>query len=287
MVFVLPSNTMLFNKITPESWPKWPVKPGYLTPRGELLMTLMGKFYGEYFRHKGLLPEHGCSANGTVYIQTDIEQRTLLSGWALLSGMTPHCGFKIHHQQNLKQVDPLFHPVEAGIFVLDKEKALNAIEERLGAPLSTLSRRYASSLAQMAEILRFDGSPYCEKIHKMQKSCNFATFLSNKIVIDKKGRILLRGPLSLSSTLSEIFLLQNSQGMPEVAWRRLKGQANWQSLLSLHNAHFELVAKTFYLARHQGTPLLEEIGAALTHHMKKKSLLSNLAIPAHNRVLFL
>lgn len=62
-------------------------------------MTLMGKFYGDYFHSKGLLPEHGCPENGVVYVQTDIDQRTLLSGRALLSGMTPHCGFKIYHQR--------------------------------------------------------------------------------------------------------------------------------------------------------------------------------------------
>lgn len=56
----LEQSTVL-NEITPDSWAKWPVKPGYLTPRGEFLMTLMGKFYGEYFRNKGLLPEHGCA----------------------------------------------------------------------------------------------------------------------------------------------------------------------------------------------------------------------------------
>lgn len=277
----------LLNEITPDCWPKWPVKPGYLTPRGELLMTLMGKFYGDYFRKKGLLPEYGCPANGTVYVHTDVEQRTLLSGSALLFGMIPHCGFKIHHQNNLKRVDPLFHPVESGICALNKEKALNAIEEKLGAPLQTLNRRYSIPLAQMAKILRFDASPYCKKMHKMQKSCDFASFLSNKLEINNKGRILLRGPLSLSSTLSEIFLLQNSQGMPDVAWHRLKGEANWQSLLSLHNAQFDLVAKTFYLSRHEGTPLLEEIGAVLTHQTKKQSLLSPLPIPADNRVVFL
>lgn len=277
----------LLNEITPDSWPIWLVKPGYLTPRGELLMTLMGKFYGDYFRNKGLLPEHGCPANGIVYVQTDIDQRTLLSGRALLSGMTPHCGFKIHHQNNLKRVDPLFHPVEAGICVLNKEKTLNAIEERLGAPLETLSKRYASQLAQMAKILKFDVSPYCEKMHKMQKSCNFSTFLPNKIYINNKGTILLCGPLSLSSTLSEIFLLQNSQGMPDVAWHRLKGEANWESLLSLHNAQFDLMAKTFYISRHEGTPLLEEIGGALTHQMKQQRIFSTLPLSAHNRVLFL
>ena len=280
-------HSKLLNEITPSSWPQWPVKPGYLTPRGKLLMTLMGEFYGDYFRNKGLLAEHGCPANGTVYVQTDVDQRTILSGWALLSGMTPHCRFKIHHQENLKRIDPLFHPVEAGICELNKEKALNAIEERLGAPLQTLSKRYASPLAQMSKILKFNRSQYCKKMHKMQKSCDFATFLSNKIYINNKGTILLRGPVSLSSTFAEIFLLQNSQGMPDVAWHRLKGEANWESLLSLHNAQFDLMAKTFYISRHEGTPLLEEIGGALTHQMKQQRIFSTLPLSAHNRVLFL
>lgn len=36
--------TQLMNDVTPDKWPQWPVKAGYLTPRGAELVTLMGGF---------------------------------------------------------------------------------------------------------------------------------------------------------------------------------------------------------------------------------------------------
>lgn len=102
-----------------------------------------------------------------------------------------------------------------------------------------------------------------------------------------KGAILLCCPLSISSTLLEIFLLQNLQGMSEVAWHRLKGETNWKSLFSLHNAHYDLMDKTFYIARHEGTPLLEEVDSALTHQIKQPRIHSTLPLSMQNRVLLL
>ncbi|ADV98364.1 phosphoanhydride phosphorylase [Yersinia pestis biovar Medievalis str. Harbin 35] len=55
--------TQLMNDVTPDKWPQWPVKAGYLTPRGAELVTLMGGFYGDYFRSLGLLAA-GCPAEG-------------------------------------------------------------------------------------------------------------------------------------------------------------------------------------------------------------------------------
>jgi 4-phytase/acid phosphatase len=277
----------LVNEITPDKWPEWPVKPGYLTPRGEQLVTLMGEFYGDYFRNKELLPKQGCPVGGTVYVQTDVDQRTILTGQAFLVGITPYCGFKIHHQKNLQRIDPLFHPVEAGVCTLNSDKVLKAVQERLGSPLDTLSERYANPLIKMVKILKFNASPYCGKMQKLGKPCNFATFLPNEIHINKKGTTLLHGPFGLSSTLAEIFLLQSSQGMSDVAWHRLNGEANWTSLLSLHNVQFDLMDKTFYIASYKGTPLLEEIDAALIHQIKRKKGFSTLLLPAYNHVLFL
>lgn len=255
--------TQLMNDVTPDKWPQWPVKAGYLTPRGAELVTLMGGFYGDYFRSQGLISA-GCPAEGTVYAQADIDQRTRLTGQAFLDGIAPKCGLKVHYQADLKKVDPLFHPVEAGVCKLDSAKTHQAVEQRLGGPLSELSQRYAKPFALMGEVLKFSASPYCNSLQQKGKTCDFATFSANEITVNKDGtKVSLSGPLALSSTLGEIFLLQNSQGMSDVAWQRLNGEDNWVSLLSLHNVQFDLMAKTPYIARHKGTPLLQQIDTAL------------------------
>ncbi|MFV8758885.1 histidine-type phosphatase, partial [Yersinia enterocolitica] len=88
-----------------------------------------------------------------------------------------------------------------------------------------------------------------------------------------------------SSTLGEIFLLQNSQAMPDVAWHRLSGEENWVSLLSLHNAQFDLMAKTPYIARHKGTPLLQQIDTALV--LQRDAQGQTLPLSPQTKLLFL
>lgn len=277
--------TQLMNDVTPNKWPQWPVAAGYLTPRGAELVTLMGGFYGDYFRSQGLLPS-GCPAEGGIYAQADVDQRTRLTGQAFLDGVAPGCGLIVHYQADLKKTDPLFHPVEAKVCKLDASQVHKAVEEQLGAPLDVLSQRYAKPFALMGEILNFAASPYCNSLQQQGKTCDFADFAANEIKVNKEGsKVTLSGPLALSSTLSEIFLLQNSQAMPEVAWNRLKGAENWVTLLSLHNAQFNLMAKTPYIARHKGTPLLQQIDTALALQLDAQG--QTLPISAQTRVLFL
>ncbi|CNH64253.1 phosphoanhydride phosphorylase [Yersinia frederiksenii] len=277
--------TQLMNDVTPDKWPQWPVKAGYLTPRGAQLVTLMGGFYGDYFRSQGLLPA-GCPADGAIYAQADVDQRTRLTGQAFLDGVAPGCGLKVHYQADLKKIDPLFHPVDAGVCKLDSVQTHKAVEERLGGSLSTLSQRYAKPFAQMGEVLNFTASPYCKMLQQNEKTCDFATFAANKIEVNKAGtKVSLSGPLALSSTLGEIFLLQNSQAMPDVAWHRLSGAENWVSLLSLHNVQFDLMAKTPYIARSKGTPLLQQIDTALV--LQRDAQGQTLPLSPQTKVLFL
>ncbi|ENA3445546.1 AppA family phytase/histidine-type acid phosphatase [Yersinia enterocolitica] len=277
--------TQLMNDVTPDKWPQWPVKAGYLTPRGAELVTLMGGFYGDYFRSQGLLSA-GCPVDGSVYAQADVDQRTRLTGQAFLDGIAPDCGLKVHYQADLKKVDPLFHTVEAGVCKLDSAKTHQAVEERLGGPLSDLSQRYAKPFAQMGEVLNFAASPYCKSLQQNGKTCDFATFMANEIKVNEEGtKVSLSGPLALSSTLGEIFLLQNSQAMPDVAWHRLSGEENWVSLLSLHNAQFDLMAKTPYIARHKGTPLLQQIDTALV--LQRDAQGQTLPLSPQTKLLFL
>ncbi|ADV98365.1 putative histidine acid phosphatase [Yersinia pestis biovar Medievalis str. Harbin 35] len=226
------------------------------------------------------------SGRGGVYAQADIDQRTRLTGQAFLDGVAPGCGLTVHNQADLKKTDPLFHPVEAGVCKLDAAQTDKAIEEQLGGPLDTVSQRYAKPFAQMGDVLNFAASPYCKSLQQQGKTCDFAHFAANEVNVNKEGtKVTLSGPLALSSTLGEIFLLQNAQAMPEVAWQRLKGAENWVSLLSLHNAQFNLMAKTPYIARHKGTPLLQQIDTALTLQLDAQG--QKLPISAQNRVLFL
>lgn len=82
--------------------------------------------------------------------------------------------------------------------------------------------------------------------------------------------VSLTGAVSLASMLTEIFLLQQAQGMPEPGWGRITDSHQWNTLLSLHNAQFYLLQRTPEVARSRATPLLDLIKTALTPHPPQK-----------------
>jgi 4-phytase/acid phosphatase len=92
-------------------WPAWPVEPGYLSPRGEELMRLMGGYYRVLYGGRGLVQADDCPTAGTVAAWTDLAQRTRTSGAALLAGMYPRCAnLPLRNQANFTVPDPLFNP---------------------------------------------------------------------------------------------------------------------------------------------------------------------------------
>ena len=87
---------------------------------------------GGIFTRGGLLPSKGCPEAGTIAVRADRDQRTRVTGEAVLEGLAPGCGFKPIVNET-DHPDPLFHPLEAGYCALDpavvrKEIPSGAIE---------------------------------------------------------------------------------------------------------------------------------------------------------------
>ena len=276
--------TQTMRDVTPNSWPEWPVKLGYITPRGEHLISLMGGFYREKFQQQGILSQENCPAPNSVYVWADVDQRTLKTGEAFLAGLAPQCGLTIHHQQNLEKADPLFHPVKAGICSMEKNQIQQAVEKQAQTPIDNLNQHYLPSLALMNTTLNFANSVWCQK-HSGDKSCDLVQSMPSKLSIKDNGnKISLDGAVGLSSTLAEIFLLEYAQGMPQAAWGNIHSEQEWAELLKLHNTQFDLMARTPYIARHNGTPLLQTISNALDPNATASKLPD---ISPDNKILFI
>ncbi|MDE1011336.1 MAG: histidine-type phosphatase [Paraburkholderia fungorum] len=252
-------------QLSPQPWPAWSVPPGQLTQRGAVLVEQMGRYYGAWLREQHVLTADVCPAPGQVYAWADVDQRTRLTGDALLRGIAPGCGLTASHQVSLDKDDPVFHATESGACPLNPQQARLAIDARLGAGgLASLSSTYAATLGRMSEVLQFRSSPSCTQALRPDQ-CRFEA-LPNRVRIDDSGRHMrLDGPLGIASTVSEVFLLEYAQGFTadQVAWGRISGATDWQRLLQAHNAQFDLMAKTPYLAQRKGTPLLADVTAAL------------------------
>lgn len=72
-----------------KDWPEWPVKRGELTPRGAKLVTAMWEQEAAFLREAGLLPSKGCPEAGTIAVRADRDQRTRVTGEAVLEGLAP------------------------------------------------------------------------------------------------------------------------------------------------------------------------------------------------------
>ncbi|MBJ9238414.1 AppA family phytase/histidine-type acid phosphatase [Citrobacter braakii] len=253
--------TPIMKDVTPDQWPQWDVPLGWLTPRGGELVSELGQYQRLWFTSKGLLNNQTCPSPGQVAVIADTDQRTRKTGAAFLAGLAPKCQIQVHYQKNEEKTDPLFNPVKMGKCSFNTLKVKNAILERAGGNIELYTQRYQSSFRTLENVLNFSQSETCKTTEKSKK-CTLPETLPSELKVTPDN-VSLPGAWSLSSTLTEIFLLQEAQGMPQVAWGRITGEKEWRDLLSLHNAQFDLLQRTPEVARSRATPLLDMINTAL------------------------
>ncbi|HYD08301.1 MAG TPA: histidine-type phosphatase [Reyranella sp.] len=245
------------DRIAATPWPRWPVAPGELTPRGAELMRLMGEYYRALYAGRGVIPAgERCPASGAVSAWADVSQRTRVSAQALLDGLYPRCGLKARHQADIARPDPLFHPPRNNPSCpFDQAEAKAAITARLG-DFPSMRRDYAAPLALTQATL-------CPPNLAAGKDCGLHTEPA-ELADSRDGGVSMRGQIGTASTAVEIFQLEAAQGMPreQVAWGRLK-DVELVELMSLHVLQFDLMQRTRYVARRQGSRLLATILAAL------------------------
>lgn len=253
--------TPLMQEITPYQWPQWNVPLGWLTPRGGELVSELGQYQRLWLTSKGLLNNQTCPQPGQVAVITDTDQRTRKTGEAFLAGLAPKCKIQVHYQKDKEKTDSLFNPIKMGKCSFDTLKVEKAILERAGGNIELYTQRYQPSFRILENVLNFSQSEICKTTEKSKK-CTLPEALPSELKVTPDN-VSLPGSWSLSSMLTEIFLLQEAQGIPQVAWGRITGDKDWRDLLSLHNAQFDLLQRTPEVARSRATPLLDMIDTAL------------------------
>lgn len=251
--------TPLMQNVTPDTWPQWSVPLGWLTPRGGELISLLGDYQRQRLISEGLINTAQCPSAKQVAVIADTDERTRKTGEAFISALAPHCALPVHVQQNLRQTDPLFNPLKTGHCQLDKPTVRAAILKQAGGSIEALNKQYQPAFTTLADVLNFRESPLCQQ----EKRCTLPEALPSELEVSKRN-VSFSGAWGLASTVSEIFLLQQAQGMADPGWGRIKNSEQWQQLLSLHNAQFDLLQRTPEVASSRATPLLDLIIATLT-----------------------
>ncbi len=237
----------VLSKLTPQRWPEWPVAPGILTDHGRRDIVLMGGWLRADYARRGLWPAQGCLPAGSVYVWADgKDQRTRVSGQAMLDGAFPGCGLQDAFAPE-DQVDPLFSAADAGVCPLDADEARRAVLAQAGGDLDHPGPGYDAAKAALAQItgVGLDGS--------------------NVLSGGGKGGVKLSGPLATAGTQTENLFLEYAQGMPvaDVGWGRAGSEAAIASVMPLHDLSADLMRRTPHIAEHNGAPMARAVLAAL------------------------
>jgi 4-phytase/acid phosphatase len=238
-------DTARLNEYSAQAWPDWGVGPGELTPHGRAGVKLMGAYYRAWLSNVGLFGDEGCRDAARIYIRGDAGQRTQETGRAFAESLLPGCEIPVSMAGAGK--DPLF----GGVGKADPELAARAVRERLG-PAAALLTKHAPAFDTLALILTGGGTAQRTVTGAAQEERG-----------DGGGADIPR-PLATASTLSEVFLLEYAEGLPESAlgWGRLNKEKLLQ-ILELHTAYADMARRTSYLARAKGSNLLAHILASL------------------------
>lgn len=239
-----------------KNWPRWPVAPGELTPRGAALVTELWRRQGLFLRDCGLLPARMCPPSGTIVVRADNEQRTEATAAALLEGLAPGCGLKAAVDTAVRH-DPLFHPVEAGYCALDPVAVSREISPE---SVSHLERTLADPVAELEAILGPASDAYCRG-HGLPDGCTTAD-VPTTLQADATS-VHLKGRLGTASSATEVMLLEYGQWSRPAGWNTVD-RARLERLLPIHSRVFDAVNRAPSVAAARGSGLLLDMANALT-----------------------
>ncbi len=254
------------NQYSAQPWPDWAVPTADLTPRGALLIQLMGVYYHDWFVSEKLLARQGCGDVSRIRIWADTSERTLATGRALGSSLLPGCKIATESRPE-DETDPLFDPISAGVVKPDPALAVAAVKARLTPDLLDNHRAAFDALQQILG----DGP---------KKLLDPPITISVKPSEDSAQ---LSGPFNTASTLSENLLLEYGNGFEgkDLGWGRLT-ETNLLKVLELHAVYADLMRRTPYLAKARGSVLMKRILQALEEAASGKSQDLLLVLSGHD-----
>lgn len=268
-----------------QPWPRWSVPPGYLTPHGKQLMSLMGGWYRAYYNSLGLIAANGCTDAASTYVVADDEERTIESAHGLMDGFAPGCQVVVHASTELAG-DALFGHRFDESFNRDRALAAAAVLGRIGGRPENLVAAHAGSIAMMQSVLLGCNPANCTPAQKAGKQ-----LLMDQPSVVGNGKqdalVGIKSPLHNAATFAENFALEYSEGMPmaQVAWGRVSAVQLGQ-LLQLHTDYSDIALRTSPIARDYASHLASTILAMLQQGASHRKTDGALGDPA-TRVAFL
>ena len=272
------------NQYSTQEWPEWGVPPGFLTPYGRKLMEFVGAYDRAYLAEAELLSATGCEDAGRLFFWANTDQRTIETGRALAAGMVPGCSVQVRSLPEGTD-DPLFHPLASGIGRPDRALAVASVMGRLGSQPRAVLEAYRPAFETMQEVL-LGWTPGPNSPPEGTSVTQPLLGLAVSVGPGKDDKLVdFAGPLSTAATLAQNFLLEYANAMPEkdLGWGRVN-ESNLRQMMSLHAAYSDLLRRTPYLARANGSNLLSHMLRSIEQVVARKAVRGALGTPG-NKVL--
>ncbi|WP_448954835.1 bifunctional glucose-1-phosphatase/inositol phosphatase [Labrys neptuniae] len=236
----LANNGSVLAKVTMQKWPDWEVPGGYLTVKGGVLETYMGRAVAGWLVEQGLLARDACPAPGSVYLYANSLQRTVATAQFFAAGAFPGCDVALHHQDKMGTMDPVFLPAFHDEDENAKAEAVTAMTARARQLQLTPGYRLLNT------ILGFKNSQSCSQ----DRLCDL-TKGSDSFSAKKGEEPNTAGSLKLGNAVIDAFTLQYYEGfaLKDIAWGKIRNDAQWQTLAAVKNGYQETLFTTPAVAR--------------------------------------
>ncbi len=220
---------------TPRAWPQWSTEGGLLTPKGGQVEEHVGQYYRLWLAQTGLLSAKSCPQAGEVFTYANSLPRTIDTAKHFLTGAFPGCDLPVVNRVEVGKMDPVFNPIVSAE-VSDKfnQDAIAATDKSAGeGGLDGMNRRLKANYALVEKVLNYRHGKSCQQ----DKVCDLASQPS-KLVLSQGKEPGISGPLGLGTGISDAFMLQYYEGLPEkdVAWGQIKTPQQWRQVEEFKNA---------------------------------------------------
>ena len=254
-------NNALGNATT-RTWPVWSTEGGLLTPKGGKVEEHIGQYYRLWLAQNRLLPASGCPQAGEVFTYANSLPRTIDTAKHFLTGAFPGCELPVVNRVEVGKMDPVFNPIVTAE-VTDKfnQGAIDATDKSVGAGgLNGLNGSLKTNYALIEKILNFKDGKTCQQ----DKVCDLASQPS-KLVLSQGKEPGISGPLGLGTGISDAFMLQYYEGLPEkdVAWGQVKTPEQWRQVEEFKNAAQKALFSSPQVADNTAGPTLQFMSGVL------------------------
>ena len=234
-------------------------QPGYLTPNGAALETILGGYYRLRLTQEGLLTGNDSADANFVYFRANAIERTVDTAKHFWAGFLPAAPVNIQFLTPSTASDPLFDPVGAGVAQLNSQMAIASVEGRLGANPQALASAYAPELALTRSVLF--GYPASETPAPATPEGKVdVTTIPFDVTAGTYGSPINLGGLTYVGTAIDPFVMEYADGLPasEVGWGQLTAGGISQTL-RLYTLILDLEFRTPYLGKVQGSNVTSHV----------------------------